>query len=138
MEPLFAAVAHGCQAGRHQEAYADVSDERIIRKNEYYILKKLGSFGSYIAVISNFFNMPWSEPTSKLNVNTSGEVSSQAGFALLALGRLREAARPMQAGMDDSIDKKDWKGAAIDASNLSQLYLTLGEVKKAVDFAIYC
>ncbi|MCP4692729.1 MAG: hypothetical protein GY859_32105, partial [Desulfobacterales bacterium] len=36
MEPLFAAVAHGCQAGRHQEALHDVFWERIRRKKDAY------------------------------------------------------------------------------------------------------
>ena len=35
MAPLFAAVAHGCLAGRHQEALDEVYWRRILRENKY-------------------------------------------------------------------------------------------------------
>ena len=38
----------------------------------------------------------------------------------------------MQVGMEASAQKEDWKGAAQDAGNLSELYLTSGEVSQAV------
>ena len=59
----------------------------------------------------------------------------QAGFDLRALGRLAEAAQPMQAGLEIDIAQKDWKNAAIAASNLSELYLTLGDVTQALAYA---
>ncbi|MCP4694906.1 MAG: hypothetical protein GY859_43160, partial [Desulfobacterales bacterium] len=93
MEPLFAAVAHGCQAGRHQEALDDVYWERIIRKQEAYSLKKLGAFGSDLAALSGFFEIVWSRPSSGLTDVFKAAVLNWAGFRLRALGRLREAAR---------------------------------------------
>ncbi len=41
----------------------------------------------------------------------------------------------MRAGLDADIERKDWRNAAFAASNLSQLYLTLGDVAGAVDAA---
>jgi hypothetical protein len=57
---------------------------------------------------------------------------SVAAFILRALGRLTEALEPMRAGLEADIARKDWKNAAIAASNLSELELTLGEVEAAI------
>jgi len=40
----------------------------------------------------------------------------------------------MQAGLEAQVRGKDWKNAAVSASNLSELTLTLGEVPRAVAF----
>lgn len=60
MEPLFAAIAHGCQAGLHQEVLVEVYWKRVARGNEAFIVKKLGAFGSFLAALSHFFEVPWS------------------------------------------------------------------------------
>ncbi|MCK6560719.1 hypothetical protein L6R21_16115 [bacterium] len=133
MEPLFAAVAHGCQAGRHQKAMDDVYYSRIQRDGRTnYCCNKLGAFGADLSTVSNFFEVLWSKPASGLTDGDKAVVLSWAGFRLRALGRLAEASQPMQAGMEASAQKGDWKGAAQDAGNLSELYLTLGEVSQAV------
>ncbi len=41
----------------------------------------------------------------------------------------------MQASLDVQISQKDWKRSAIRASNLSELYLTLGDVTQALAYA---
>jgi hypothetical protein len=46
MGPLFAAVRHGCLAGKHQEVLDDVFWERIRRKEEGFDVHKLGAFGA--------------------------------------------------------------------------------------------
>ncbi|HEV7784130.1 MAG TPA: hypothetical protein VGQ28_02270, partial [Thermoanaerobaculia bacterium] len=61
-------------------------------------------------------------------------VLNAAAFHLRALGRLTEAVEPMQAGLEARIAQEDWKNAAISASNLSELTLTLGDVARAVAF----
>ncbi|MGE0087150.1 MAG: TIR domain-containing protein [Desulfococcaceae bacterium] len=135
MEPLFAAVAHGCMAGRHQEAHDDVWFDRIRRKNEYYIVNQLGAFGSFLATLSNFFDKTWDKPTKNLKEDDIAVVLNGAGAGLRALGRLREAAQPIHAGMEASVKQEDWKGAAQDAGNLSELWLTIGDVAQAVSYA---
>jgi tetratricopeptide (TPR) repeat protein len=135
MEPLFAAVTHGCRAGRHYEVEIEVYWERINRGTEFYTTNKLGAFGADLAALSHFFEEPWRKPALELPDREKAMVLSWAGFRLRALGRLREAAEPMKAGMELSAQKNDWKGAAQDAGNLSELYLTLGEVAQAVEYA---
>ena len=135
MEPLFAAVAHGCQAGRYQEAHDSIYFERIRRGNEYYVFKKLGAFGSFLSATSSFFEKPWNQLVPGLRGNDKTILLSIAGFCLRALGRLREAVQPMQAGLELQIKQKDWQNAASTAGNLSLLYLTFGAVATALTYA---
>ncbi|MCP4691297.1 MAG: toll/interleukin-1 receptor domain-containing protein [Desulfobacterales bacterium] len=135
MEPLFAAAAHGCQAGMHHEALDDVYWERISRKVDSYLLKRLGGFGSDLTVLSGFFDTPWSAPAAALSEEAKAAVLNWASFDLRALRRLGEAAQPMIAALEIVIDQENWVEAANDASNLGQFYLSLGEVALAVEYA---
>jgi tetratricopeptide (TPR) repeat protein len=135
MEPLFAAVVHGCMAGNYQEVYDDIFFKRIRRKNEYYILMQLGAFGSFISVLSNFFENPWHQPVAELQEETKAVVLSQAGFSLRALGRLLESTHSMQAALENFTNHLNWEEAAREAGNLSELYVTLGEVQQAIEYA---
>jgi tetratricopeptide (TPR) repeat protein len=135
MAPLFSAVAHGCMAGNYQEVLDDVFWERIRRKSDAYVVKQLGAFSTYLAALSSFFEIPWHQPAAGLTDDAKPFVLSWAGFSLRALGRLQEASVPMKAGLDAAIQDEDWEGAAQDAGNLSELFLTLGKVNAAVDYA---
>ncbi len=135
MAPLYAAVAHGCEAGRHQEALDDVYHRRIHRGNEFFSTKKLGAFGADLAALRGFFERPWRKPVPGLTEADKAWVLNQAGHRLKALGRLAEAAEPLQAALDADIALKDWKNAAIDAGNLSELYVTIGALDRALAYA---
>ena len=134
MEPLFLSVAHGCKAGKHQEAMNDVYWERIQRKAEYYSLKKLGAFGSDLAAISGFFEIPWEKPVSGLTSDFKTDILGIAGFSLRALGRIHDASKSIKAGLEASIKQENWREAATDAENLSELYLTMGDLRMALDY----
>ncbi len=135
MQPLFAAVNHGCQAGQYTQTWEEVYWKRIKRGNEHYSTAILGAFGSDLSALAGFFDIPWSNPSSELSVHRQALVLSLAGFRLRALGRLKEAIQPIEAGMKASISQEDWVDAAQDAGNLSELYLTLGNITKSIDFA---
>ncbi len=134
MEPLFRAVYHGCAAGVPTKVWEEVYWERICRGSEYYIMCKLGAFGSWLGAISCFFEKPWSRPAEDLTDHKRAFVLNQAGFALRGIGRLRESAEPMEAGLRERIKLEDWKNAAIASGNISELYLTIGEVRRAAEF----
>jgi tetratricopeptide (TPR) repeat protein len=134
MEPLFTAVIHGCRAGRQQEAFDEVYGRRIQRGDELFNLHKLGAFGSDLSALSGFFDRPWDQPSASLSSADQGFLLNEAGFDLRALGRLAEAVQPMEVGLERRVLLEDWKNAAISASNLSELTLTLGEVARAVTF----
>ena len=131
MEPLFAAVIHGCLAGQHQEALSDVYWKRITRGNEAFINNKLGAFGADLSCLSGFFESVWDKPASGLNDDSKAAVLNFAGYALRAVGRLPEAAQLTKAGLEIRIKDKLWKNATMAAINLSELYLTLGDVASA-------
>jgi tetratricopeptide (TPR) repeat protein len=134
MQPLFAAVVHGCRAGRQQEAMDEIYWRRIQREGEFYSTNKLGAFGSDLVALASFFDRPWSQPSTRLNAADQAFILNQAAFRLRALGRLVEAVEPMQASLEVLIAQEDWKRAAQAASNLSELTLTLGDVPRAVAF----
>jgi len=135
MTPLYAAVAHGCQAGRPQEALTEVYWQRITRGNKFFSTKKLGAFGADLAALSGFFDLPWRKVADGLTEDAKAFVLGQAGFRLRALGRLAESAQPMQAALEVRSAQKNWSEAARNASNLSGLYLTLGDVNQALAYA---
>ncbi len=135
MAPLFAAVAHGCAAGRYQDARDEVYGDRIQRGNEYFSSRKLGATGACLAALAGFFEKPWEKPVAALTEADKGYVLHEAGFALRALGRLKEAVEPMRASLEAAKKQEDWQNAAISAGNLSELFLTIGELAQALEYA---
>jgi len=135
MNPLYSAVAHGCQAGRYQDAMYEVYWHRIRRRDEAFNIKKLGAFGADLVAVSGFYYSLWDKPVAELRETSKAYVLNEAGFDLRALGRLKEAVQPLKAVLDAIIALKDWKKAAIPAGNLSQLYLTIGDIAQAQEYA---
>ncbi|MGH9802347.1 MAG: hypothetical protein ACRD82_18440, partial [Blastocatellia bacterium] len=139
MAPLFAAVAHGCDAGMHQIAFYLVYCVRILRapqnlasKGVSFSTQMLGAFDADLAVLTNFFVTPWHTPVAALKKNWDF-IFNAAGFRLMALGRLREAVQPMQSGLNERITRARWKLAAQSANTLSQLFLILGNLPQAIE-----
>ena len=132
LQPLYQAVAHGCQAGLQQETCEKVYRDRILRGPEAYTLHKLGAHGSDLGAIACFFEQTWSRISPALIEPAQAWLLNEAAFRLRALGRLTEALEPMRAGLKMRIKQEVWKSAAIIASNLSELELTLGAVAGAV------
>jgi tetratricopeptide (TPR) repeat protein len=135
MNPLYAAVAHGCQAGRYQDAMDEVYLRRIQRRREAFNTKKLGALGAELVAISGFFDSLWDKPVAGLTEEAKGYVLNEAGFDLRALGRLKKAVPPFQASLKILITLQDWKEATIRLDNLSELYLTLGDIALALEYA---
>lgn len=135
MEPLFAAVAHGCRADRPQETLDDVYWERIRRREKAYSVHNLGAFGADLAALSGFFEIPWNPPASGLTSNDKAFVLNEAGLCLRAVGRLQEAAQPMLTALEDWILQEEWIFSSIVAGNLTEVYLTIGQVAQAVNYA---
>jgi hypothetical protein len=137
LAPLYQAIAHGCRAGRHQEARAEIYRDRICRRLpdgsiEFYASKKLGAFGSDLAAISWFFDKLYETPVAALTEAERSWALSVAAYTLRAQGRFAEALPAMRIGLGREEKAKDWHNAAITASNLSEAELLTGEVAAAV------
>jgi tetratricopeptide (TPR) repeat protein len=142
MTPLFQAVHHGCQAGRHQAALDDVYRDRILRGKELYLANKLGAFGTSLSLLVNFFETPWTQPVAKLSPEDQTWLIGEAGSTLRIVGQLTDAVGPMRVAAESYVKSGNWKNAAHRYGNFSQLNLTLGNTKEsiavasqAVDFA---
>jgi tetratricopeptide (TPR) repeat protein len=140
LAPLYHAVAHGCRAGRHQEALDEVYRNRIYRrlpdgKLESYAFHKLGAIGSNLGAISWFFDRPYETPAVALTPPDRAWVLSEASFALRAQRRLREALPAWRVALRTAEEAQHWANAATRASNLSQAELIFGDVAAAVSTA---
>ena len=100
LQPLYQAVAHGCQAGLQQEALYKVFHARIRQQDKDYSWKKLGAFGSDLGAVVCFFETPWGRISSVLGEVEQSWMLGVAAFTLRALGRLTEALEPMRAGLE--------------------------------------
>ncbi len=135
LQPLYQAVVHGCLAGRQQEACDQVYLARILRgtgSDGFLSTKKLGAIGADLAAVAAFFDEPWCRVSANLIKADQAWMLTEAAYRLRALGRLTEALQPMRPGQEIYVQQKDWRNAAIGASNLSELEVTLGRLTDAV------
>lgn len=135
LQPLYQAVVHGCLGGRQQEALDQVYVDRILRGTGnygFYSWRKLGAIGADLAAVAAFFDEPWSRVSPTITGADQAWLLNQAALYLRFLGRLTEALQPMRAGLEMRVQSKDWTNAAISASNLSELEVTLGRLIDAV------
>ncbi|NNJ85089.1 MAG: hypothetical protein HKP13_09175, partial [Gammaproteobacteria bacterium] len=135
LQPLYQAVAHGCEAGLRKKAYSDVYRGRILRGtglDGFYSRRKLGAIGADLEAVACFFDRPWEIVSPNLSSIAQAWLLNEAASSLNALGRFREALEPMRVVTRMTAEHKDWKNAAISAGNLSELELTLGAVDDAV------
>lgn len=70
-----------------------------------------------------------------LNEKAQSFILSESAFRLQALGRLVEAVPLMQSGLESDIALGDWKNACAVSGNLSDLYLSLGLIDHAWNYA---
>jgi tetratricopeptide (TPR) repeat protein len=137
MQPLYAAIVHGCRAGRHQEALDEVLWRRIDR-GEAYSVYVLGAFGSELTALASLFDRLWDKPVASVTAGDQAYLLNSAGYLLRDLGRLSEAVKPMEEALAKRIEQELWKSASSQAGSLGQLSLSLGEVARAVGFGEQC
>jgi len=135
MAPLFQAVHHGCQAGRHQEALSEVYSERIVRGGSGYLVHKLGAFSAELDLLAAFLDNQWSKPSGQFPALVDAKLLGRIAFILHAQGALNHAADAMQAGNKAALEQRDWDTAATGSSNLAEVYLALGDIQNALKFS---
>ncbi|MBV1693957.1 MAG: hypothetical protein KGP27_05800, partial [Hyphomicrobiales bacterium] len=132
MDPLFAAISHGCAAVEHDAAFYEIYWPRWAHGNEGYAIRRFGAFGAGLSAIANFFEAPFSTPAEGLAESDRALLLGEAAFFLRALGRLTEAIVPLETGLVRRIASEDWHNAAINAANLSQVRLSIGNIGGAI------
>ncbi len=90
-QPLYQAVAHGCQAGQQQKALDEVYFARITRRQEFYSTYRLGAVASDLGAVACFFETPWNRMSPALNDADQSWLLNEAATRLRGLGRLTEA-----------------------------------------------
>lgn len=104
MEPLFAAVRHGCAAGMHQQALDDVYWPRIQRTRDNYLCQKLGAVAADLAVLAHFFAVPWHTPAVGLTEKDKAWILRVADFNLRTLERRHESAKEIYTEKEINVD----------------------------------
>jgi tetratricopeptide (TPR) repeat protein len=97
MEPLFAAVICGCNAGLFREALHEVYLPRIQRGNTYFAATVLGAAGPLLSVLVHFFEYGrWGSP---VETGVEGErlTAEDQLFILMQAGLYLTATRGLQA-----------------------------------------
>ncbi|MHC4696035.1 MAG: TIR domain-containing protein [Planctomycetota bacterium] len=138
LQPLYQAVAHGCQAGLQQQACDEVYYARILRGDEFYSPRKLGAFGADLGAVACFFEKAWSRASPTLSESDQAWLLHEAACRLRALGRPTEALEPMRTCVKSGIEQENARVAASRANNLSELEVTLGDLPGAVRDAEQC
>ena len=131
MQPCFAAIGHGCAAGRHEEAWAEVYRPRVRRGNVDFAAKRLGLCGADLSALAQFFDAPFAAPSPRLAPVRCALALNCASFSLRALGRLAEAVEPLREGAGLQARMGDFDNGASALGNLSELLLALGRVGEA-------
>lgn len=135
MALLYAAVTHGCEAGCHKEVFYKIYQRRIHRGVEAYSINKLGAWCADLAALQNFFAVPWRILVAGLDTDDQASLLNDCGFALRALGRLQEAIQLIQTGLEMHLERNNFHAAARSSSNISEIYLTSGNVQQAIAYA---
>lgn len=138
MVPLYRAVYHGCEAQRHQEVLKSVYDKRISRGDEEYHFYTLGSYGSALSALANYFERPWSEFRKNLGKESQAYILGHVGYAFRSIGRVQDSISPLATSIKYFSELKKWKEGAKYSYHLSNFHLLLGEITAAVEFAEKC
>jgi len=91
--------------------------------------------GANLSAVACFFQRPWSRLSPNLSAPAQAWLLNETAYYLQALGRLAEAVEPMRATLEMYIRQESWKNAAITASKLSELELSLGELSAVTNVA---
>jgi hypothetical protein len=138
LEPLYQAIAHGCNAMRQPEAFEDVFIDRILRgigATDFYSSKVLGACASDLSAIRSFLEAPWPHESRFL-------LGAQAAIRLRSLGQMSESVEMMRREVERQVRREHWNSAARLVGILSDLEATAGllaladeSVARAADYA---
>ena len=135
LRPLIEVVHHACQCGAYDEAYS-ILWERIYRRNEFYIMNKLGAWETILEIMQEFF--PGGDTSQEPLVSSPRDKSwilNAVGLCLDNTGRGNLADRFYERGLAIDLESGDWANASVDYRNLSDLYCNRGDLARSLQAA---
>lgn len=129
LEPLQAAVAHGCQAGRFDESFNEVYWPRVARGGED-CATALGWRGPDLGTLAWFFKEPFQQPSPHLSPADQALILNKAAQHLRALDRPSDAVPALERAEALSAARgDDLRDTAVASGNLSEALLALGRLE---------
>jgi hypothetical protein len=126
LQPLYQAVAHGCQAGKEMEAWTDIYRARILRPPEYYSRFQLGAFASDYEIGRQFLAARWA-----LHTRIGGAFSFIRGGSRFGRKRTNFFERSVGSLIAPCLmlftrkGRRAWRGVGIHASLLNDVSVCL-------------
>jgi tetratricopeptide (TPR) repeat protein len=132
LEPLYAAVAHGVQAGRWRESFAVLHD-RIREGERHTSLKKHGMVAEDLRAFLSFFERSSLEVRGDLAAPQRHWLENSAGVLLRVHGRAAEAVDLLQRAVRTAAGAGLVAEAAESARNLASVLSLTGDLTKALE-----
>jgi tetratricopeptide (TPR) repeat protein len=133
LQPLYQAVAHGCQAGLHADVAVNIYRFRIHGGGEGLLpLRHLGAFAMELGMLKCFFSSGWEHPVAELPPEAQAWLLNQASLCLKSVGRTAESLDPVRAALAIQLRREDYANAAVGFENLGLTQLQLGQVTDAI------
>lgn len=127
----FRAVYHGCLAEKYEEVFECIYLPYMKQNEMIYDARLLGGNSTDLDAIGGFFTVPWKELKGNLNAKKRANIYAEASFALRSNGLIVEAIEPLDKAYDIENKELNYEEAAMDAGNLSELHLVIGDLDNA-------
>lgn len=135
MKPLMKAIKFACLSGKHAEVYQNIYSKKITRDRQYFVLHRLKGHAPFLSMVSAFYDQRWNLVSKHLKPAQKSAILGATSYVLKYLGRFNEAVLCMQHELESQVSIKDWKDAALNAESISDLYVLIGKLKKAAEYA---
>ena len=135
LAPLIEVVHHACQCGGYDEAES-IRWERIHRRSEGYLVHKLGAWETELEIMREFF--PGGDAIQEPLVSSPGDKSwilNEVGISLDSTGRGNLADPFYERSLALYLESGDWGYASAIYQNLSDLYLSRGDMARSLQVA---
>ena len=122
LQPLYQAVAHGCQAGVQDWTCSDLYCARIHQVADRG--DSIGTFGANLEAMAHFFDQPWSCLSPSIDMGHQYPVLEWTATILRGLGRKREAIEAQRAAMGAILwlhARVSWKSDAPNAPSQEEV-----------------
>jgi tetratricopeptide (TPR) repeat protein len=139
LSPLYQAIVHGCRAGKYNETFVRIFEQRICRNTPefgmFYSRTVLGAFGADLAAVSSFFERAYDKPAPELSATSRAWILNDAANGLMAEGRVAEALPALHEASQTAEAMGEWRNAAVYLSNQSEAELLQGQIESAIETA---